>query len=72
VRKCGRPSVALGARFFTFSTPIIGFKGVHVKLKILALASFVELLIFMIFFNVSQLSYKPSNFAQAILPYAAG
>ena len=50
----------------------INFKGVHMKLKIVALAISVEKLIFTIFFNVSQLSYKPSNFAWANKPYAAG
>ena len=40
------------------------------KLKIVALAMSVEKLIFMIFFDVSQLSYRPSNFARANKPYA--
>ena len=42
------------------------------KLKIVALAISLELLIFMIFFDALLLSYKPSNFARAILPYAVG
>ena len=42
------------------------------KLKIVALAISVEKFIFMIFFYVLLLSYKPSNFARAILPYAVG
>ena len=41
------------------------------KLKTVALAIFVEKLIFTIFY-VLLLSNKPSNFAWAILPYAAG
>ena len=51
---------------------IINFKGVHMMLKIVALASSVEKLTFTNFFDVSQLSYKPSNFARANKPYAAG
>jgi len=58
--------------FFAYSALIINFKGVHMKLKIVALAISVEWLIFTIFFDVSQLSYKPSNFAQANKPYAIG
>ena len=42
------------------------------KLKIVALAIPVEKLIFTILFDVLLLSNKPSNFARAILPYAAG
>ena len=72
VHKRGRPSVALGARFFAYSALIINFKGVLMKLKIVALEIFVEQLIFRIFCDVLLLSYKPSNFARAILPYAVG
>ena len=60
------------ARVFAYSTLIIGFKGVPMKLKIVALAISVEKLILTIFFDVLLLCYKPTNFAQAILPYAAG
>ena len=70
--KRGRPSAALGARFFAYSALIIGFKGVPMKLKIVALAISVEKLIFTIFIDVSQLSYKPSNFARTNKPYAVG
>ena len=42
------------------------------KLKIVALAIFMEKLIFTIFVNILLLSYKHSNFARAILPYAVG
>ena len=42
------------------------------KLKIVALAISVEKRIFTIFFDVLLLSYKASNFARAILPYAVG
>ena len=42
------------------------------KLKIVALAISVEKLIFTKFFYVLLLSYKPSNFARAVLPYATG
>jgi len=42
------------------------------KLKVVALAISVEKYIFTIFFDVLLLSYKPSNFAWAILPYAMG
>ena len=52
--------------------PIINFKGVHMKLKIVARAISVKKLIITIFFDVLLLSYKPSNFARAILPYAVG
>jgi len=72
VRKHCRPSVALGPRFIAYSVLIIDFKGVLKKLKIVALAISVEKRIITIFFNVLLLSYKPSNFARAILPYAAG
>ena len=41
------------------------------KLKIVALAISVEQLIFFIFDDLL-FSYKPSNFARAILPHAAG
>jgi len=47
------------------------FKGVPMKLKIVALVIYVEKLI-LPFFDVLLLSYKPSNFAGAILPNAAG
>jgi len=52
MRKHGRPScpsawIALG--FFAYSALIINFKGVHMKLKIVALAISVEYLIFTIF-----------------------
>ena len=60
MRKRGRPSVALALGFLL----IINFKVVHMKLKIVALAISVE------FFYVVLLSYKPSNFTRAILPYA--
>ena len=39
-------------RFFAYSALIIYFKGVHMKLKIVALAISVEKLIFTIFFTV--------------------
>ena len=42
------------------------------KLKNVALAIFMEYIIYKIFLKILLLSYKPSNFAQAILPYAAG
>ena len=42
------------------------------KLKIIALAISVVKAYFYDFFDVSLLSYKPSNFAWAILPYVAG
>jgi len=42
------------------------------KLKIVALAISVEKVIFTNFYDISQLSYKPSNFARANKPYAAG
>ena len=49
MRKCGRPSVALGAWFFAYNALIIGFKGVSMKLKIVALAISVEYLIYRFF-----------------------
>jgi len=42
------------------------------KLKIVALEIYEEKFIVTIFFNLLMLSNKPSNFAWAILPYAAG
>jgi len=47
------------------------FKGILVKLKNVAHVISVEKL-FQIFFYVSQLSYKPSNVAQANKPFAVG
>ena len=67
MRKCGRHSVAQGARFFAYNSLIINFKGVLMKLKIIAFAISVDF----DFFYILKLSYKPSNFARAILPYAA-
>ena len=61
-----------GHDVFAYSALNINFKGVYMKLKIVALAISVEQLIFTIFFDVLLLSYKPSNFARAILPYALG
>jgi len=43
-----------------------------VKLTILARAISVDNFFKTIFCDVLLLSYKPSNFAQAIFPYAAG
>ena len=54
MRKHGRPSVALAlvcTRFFANSALIIDFKGVSMKLKIVALAIFVEQLILIIFWT---------------------
>ena len=42
VRKRGRPNVALALVFFAYSVLIIDFKGVPMKLKIVALAISVE------------------------------
>ena len=42
------------------------------KIKIVDLAISEEKLFFTIFVDVSQLSYKPSNFARENKPYAAG
>ena len=42
------------------------------KLKIVGLEISVEQLIFTNFYDVSQLRYRPSNFAQANKPYAVG
>ena len=56
-----------GARIFAYSALIINFKGVFMKLKIVALE-----IAFLRFFYVSQFSYKPSNFARANKPYAMG
>ena len=61
-----------GRSFFAYSALYINFKGVHMNLKILALAISVGKLSFTNLFDVSQLSYKPSNFARANKPYAAG
>ena len=58
--------------FFAYSLLNINFKRVHMKLKIVALAFSVEKLNFYDFFYVLLLSYKPSNFPWAILPYATG
>ena len=58
-------------QFFTYNSIIIEFKGILMKLKNVALAIPEEKLFFTIF-DVLLLTYKPSNFAQAILSYAAG
>ena len=42
------------------------------KLKIVGLEISLEKLILTNFYDVSQLSYRPSNFARANKPYAAG
>ena len=42
VSKHGRPSIALGARFFAYSALIIDIKGKLMKLKIVALAISVK------------------------------
>ena len=68
----GRPIYSHENRFLLYSALNINFKGVHMKLKIVALAISVEKIIFAIFCEVLMLSYKPSNFARAILPYAVG
>ncbi len=62
----------MATRFFAYSALNINVKGVHLKLKIVALAISVEKLIFTIFCDVLLLIYKPLNFARAILPYAVG
>jgi hypothetical protein len=61
-----------GQLFFAYRVLNINFKGVHMKLKIVGLETFMEWIIFSNFYNVSQLSYRPSNFARANKPYAAG
>ena len=58
--------------FFAYRVPNINFKGVHMQLKIVGLKISVEQLIIMNFYDVLQLSYRPSNFARANKPYAAG
>ena len=58
--------------FFAYSALNINFKEVHMKLKIVGLEISVEKLIFTNFYDVSQLCYRPSNFALANKPYAAG
>ena len=58
--------------FYAYITLNINFKGVHIKLKIVGLKISVEQLIFANFYDVSQLSYIPSNFARANKPYAEG
>ena len=57
--------------FFAYNSLIIEFKGILVKLKMLPL-QFPWNSSFLRFFDVLLLSYKPSNFARAILPYAVG
>ena len=54
--------------FFAYSVLNINFKGVHMKLKSVGL----EILFCTNFYDVSRLSYRPSNFARANKPYAAG
>ena len=68
----GRARLDQGAWYFAYISLIIEFKGIVMKLKNVSHTISVELLIFTIVFNVSQLSYKPSNFAQANKPYAVG
>ena len=59
LRKRSRHSIARGAWFLAYSALIINLKGVLIKLHT-------------IFLEVLLLSYKPSIFARAILPNAAG
>ena len=58
--------------FFAYSAININFKGVSMKLKIVALCNFRGIAYFYDFFDFLLLSYKPSNFARAILSYAVG
>ena len=71
VHQSGWPSIAQGTRFFAYSVLIINFKGVLLTLKIIAL-EFPWNSLFLQFIDVLMLSYKPSNFARAILPYVMG
>ena len=57
--------------FFASSLLLFKFKGIIMKLKNVACAISVEWLIIAFFVDVIQRSYKPLNFARAILPYAA-
>jgi len=52
VRKGGWPSDALGARFFAYSSLIINFKGVLMKLKIVDPCNFHGIAYFHDFFDV--------------------
>ena len=58
--------------FFAYSELNINFKGVHMKLKIVGLEIFRGIVYFTNFYDVSRLRYRPSNFAGANKPYAAG
>ena len=52
---------------------ITKFEGIVMKLKMMHMQFTLNNLFFNIFFcDFIQLNYKPSNFALAILPYAAG
>ena len=61
-----------GARFFAYISLFIDFKGIVMKLKNVSHTISAEKLNFTFFFDVVQLSYKPSNFARANKPYAVG
>ena len=59
--------------FLLIARLLLILKGELIKLKIVALAITVRgIAYFYDFFDVSQLSYKPSNFARANKPYATG
>ena len=67
----GRDKLDQGDRFCTYILLIIELKGMVMKFKNVPHTISVEWLILW-FFYVSQLSYKPSIFAQANKPYAMG
>jgi len=56
--------------FFANNSIIIEFKGIVIKLS--CQYNFPGIAYFYNFFDIVQLSYKPSNFAMANKPYAMG
>jgi len=67
----GRPSIDRYDCFFANNSLIIEFNWILVKLKLLPM-KFPWNNLFLQFFDVLQLSYKPSNNASANKPYVVG
>jgi len=67
-----RPSIAQGAQFFAYFSLIIEFKWIVMTLKNVPHTTSLEKFTFTIFFNISQLSNKPSNFVRTNKHNAVG
>ena len=74
MRKHGRPSGAHALGFLLIARLLLilkGYRGTY-EVKNCSPCNFRGIAYFTNFFDVLLLSYKLSNFAQAILPYAVG